>query len=65
MYKNTSSADSCLGEVPCQNCGKMVTIMLPFFGCVFCGDCSQADSGWNDGTGQFYDPKRLAPLYHI
>lgn len=29
------------GEVPCQNCGKKVTVMLPFFGCVFCGDCTR------------------------
>jgi len=49
-----------LGQAPCQNCGKMVTIMLPFLGCVFCGDCNTADSGWNDGTEDFYEARRLA-----
>ena len=49
-----------LGEEPCQNCGRMVTIMLPFLGCVFCGDCMGADSGYNDGTEDFYEPRRLA-----
>ena len=28
-----------LGEAECQNCGKMVQIILPFYGCVFCVDC--------------------------
>jgi len=53
-----SKQEKTLGEVPCQNCGKMVTVLLPFIGCVFCGDCSQADSGWNDGTEDFYDKRR-------
>jgi hypothetical protein len=26
-------------ELPCQNCGKLVTVALPFVGCVFCSDC--------------------------
>lgn len=46
-------------EVPCQNCGRLVTITLPFVGCVFCSDCMNNDSGWNDGTEQFYEPNRL------
>ena len=54
-----SEQERTLGEAPCQNCGRMVTIMLPFVGCVFCGDCMGADSGLNDGTEQFYEPRRL------
>lgn len=46
-------------EIPCQNCGRLVTVTLPFIGCVFCGDCIKADSGWNDGTEDFYEPRRL------
>lgn len=49
------------GEAPCQNCGKMVTISLPFLGCVFCGDCMRSDSGQYDGTEDFYEPRRLTP----
>ncbi|KKL57202.1 hypothetical protein LCGC14_2237810 [marine sediment metagenome] len=59
---STSYAVFCnktLGESPCQNCGRMVTIILPFVGCVFCGDCAGADSGQYDGTEDFYDPRRL------
>jgi len=28
-----------LSEVPCFNCGKLVSVMLPFYGCIFCSDC--------------------------
>lgn len=49
-----------LSEAPCQNCGRMVTIMLPFIGCVFCRDCVGADTGNNDGTEDFYEPRRLS-----
>lgn len=45
-------------EVPCQNCGRLVTISLPFIGCVFCSDCIDNDTGWNDGTEGFYEPRR-------
>ena len=54
-----SDQEKTVGEIPCQNCGKMVTVMLPFIGCVFCSDCMKGDSGWNDGTEQFYDRRRL------
>jgi len=26
-------------QVPCMSCGRLVTIVVPFIGCVFCGDC--------------------------
>ena len=59
------NSDSCrsfqqertLGEVPCFNCGRLVTVTLPLFGCVFCVDC-QKDTGQWDGTEQFYDKRR-------
>lgn len=31
-------------ELPCQSCGKLVTVMLPFYGCVFCSDCIKGES---------------------
>lgn len=30
--------------LPCQNCGNLVAVVMPFVGCVFCSDCQQ------DGT---------------
>jgi len=45
-------------EIPCQNCDRLVTVSLPFVGCVFCGDCAGGDSGWNDGAEGFYDKRR-------
>ena len=33
-----------LGEAACQNCGKLVRVLLPFTGCVFCSKCMQASS---------------------
>lgn len=29
-----------LGELPCQSCGTLVSVWLPFHGCVFCPECS-------------------------
>lgn len=31
-------------ELPCQNCGKLVWVTLPFYGCVFCSDCMKGES---------------------
>ena len=65
MYNATSASiwtqnqEKALAEVPCQNCGRMVTILVPFVGCVFCGDCMRNDTGLNDGTEDFYDKRRL------
>lgn len=33
-----------MSEMPCQNCGKMVCVMLPFYGCIFCEDCVGGES---------------------
>ncbi len=27
-------------ELPCENCGKPVKVMLPFLGCIFCSECT-------------------------
>ena len=27
-------------ETPCWNCGKPVLITVPFYGCIYCSDCS-------------------------
>ena len=50
--------EKALAEIPCQNCGKLVTVMIPFIGCIFCSDCMIGDSGWNDGTEDFYEKRR-------
>ena len=51
-------AEKILADVPCQNCGKMVKTWLPFYGCIFCGDCSSArDWTWSASTEDFFDPK--------
>jgi hypothetical protein len=40
-----------LGEVPCDSCGKMVAVLLPFVGCVYCGDCiSLTNNFYTSGT---------------
>ena len=31
-------------EIPCQNCGKLVSVILPFYGCVFCDECAKGQS---------------------
>ena len=60
----TCEQEIALGEAPCQNCGKMVAIMLPFIGCVFCEDCiTSGDTGQYDGTEDFYDKRRERESY--
>ena len=54
----TYKLESGIAELPCQNCGRLVLVSLPFIGCVFCGDCIHSDSGWNDGSEQFYEERR-------
>lgn len=41
-------------SAPCQNCGRLVKIIVPFIGCVFCGDCMGSQSAYgNWGTEDF------------
>ena len=40
-------------EAPCQNCGRLVLVLLPFVGCVFCADCMRADSPWEANAPEF------------
>jgi hypothetical protein len=42
-----------LGKAPCQNCGRLVIIVLPFVGCVFCGDCNKEDT-WNGADSEYF-----------
>ena len=42
-------------EVPCQNCGRLVLVLLPFVGCVFCADCMMADSSWEANAPEFQE----------
>lgn len=48
MLENTT-----LGEIPCQGCGKLITVVLPFTGCPFCSHCLRGRS-W-PGTTEQYD----------
>lgn len=34
------------GKLPCESCGKPVTVMLPFVGCVYCSDCITASNNY-------------------
>lgn len=33
-----------VAKMPCQNCGKMVNVMVPFYGCIFCSECMKGES---------------------
>jgi hypothetical protein len=41
------------GEVPCQSCGKVVRVTLPFYGCVFCSDCKNSDGDHTADAPEF------------
>lgn len=41
-----------IGELPCQGCGKIMAVPIPFKGCPFCGEC-QAVKSWSLGTEDF------------
>jgi hypothetical protein len=47
-------------EMPCENCGKPVTVLLPFIGCVFCAECAKSKSvtSWEANDEQFKQPFR-------
>jgi hypothetical protein len=38
-YSCQNLEEKTFGDLPCQNCGKLVRVMLPFYGCIFCEDC--------------------------
>lgn len=41
-------------EVGCASCGKPVTVLIPFIGCVYCNECMQSGGEWQDiGSEQF------------
>ena len=37
-----------LSEIPCFNCGKLVSVMLPFYGCIYCSECMKGGSVSSD-----------------
>lgn len=37
-----------MAELPCWNCGALVLKILPFVGCIYCGQCSSASAGTED-----------------
>jgi hypothetical protein len=40
-------------ELPCQNCDKLVSVILPFYGCVFCQDCSENNIAFTAAGKEF------------
>ena len=38
------SKEMMMDKLPCQNCGKLVDVCLPFYGCVFCSECMKGES---------------------
>jgi hypothetical protein len=41
-----------LAKIPCQGCGKLITIAVPFNGCPFCSNCITPHS-WTGNTEDF------------
>ena len=39
-------------KLPCENCGKLVMVVTPFIGCVYCGECSIGES-YSVGAPEF------------
>ena len=33
-----------IAKLPCQNCGKLVIVHIPFYGCIFCSECMKDES---------------------
>ncbi len=31
-------------KTACHNCGKIITVLTPFYGCIFCADCMDAET---------------------
>lgn len=44
-------------EVPCESCGKSVTIALPFTGCVYCGECASSGTNYKSIGSEQFTPK--------
>jgi len=42
-----------IGSLPCQNCGKIVVVVLPFYGCVFCDDCMKGNGSYEANASEF------------
>ena len=50
---STTLSEPKLVNAPCQNCGKMVQVMIPFVGCVFCSDCARGTSIYEANSEDF------------
>lgn len=48
-----------MAKLPCENCGRVVSVIVPFVGCVFCNDCMMGDSSWEATTEQLQDRWRM------
>ena len=49
----TCSPKRKIGKVPCQNCGVLVDVMLPFIGCVSCEECQDAINNITADAAEF------------
>jgi hypothetical protein len=55
-YNEETGKEVVIIDTPCQNCGKMVKVMLPFIGCIFCSDCSSVSHDyWTASTEPITD----------
>ena len=45
--------DNKIVNIACFCCGKLVQVMLPFYGCVYCSDCISNDK-FSATTERFY-----------
>jgi len=41
-------------EIPCNNCGRPVSVPDGFQGCAFCPDCSRSDTGFEANSEAFH-----------
>ena len=53
-YTYTDGKTKKLVDIPCQNCGTPVSIMVPFVGCVFCADCVRGETISDASASEFY-----------
>jgi len=50
------------GYVACQNCGKPIWTRLPFYGCMFCNECSTPVTFASSFAGQANDEQFKQPF---
>ena len=60
IYQKVIGKDPETAQIPCMNCGKMVTVTLPFYGCIYCAECMEGQDSisYTAATEQFTRPPK-------